>query len=73
VSAPTPNPDLHALLGTYSELIATAMDGIQLVTTKIQEAFEDSDPEHARALNEILEANVAHWRATFRFDRGDVL
>jgi hypothetical protein len=62
-----PQPDLHALLGSYARIVGTAMEGVAVVTEKVLEAFQDADVEYARELALELDRNVAHWRKSFNF------
>jgi hypothetical protein len=59
-------PELRDLLGSYSRLVATAMEGVQVVSAHILEAFESGDTDYARELTGVLDENVGFWRATFK-------
>jgi hypothetical protein len=62
----TQPPELQNLLGSYARAVATAFEGVQVLTTRMLEAFETGDQALARDIAEALDQNVAHWRNTFK-------
>lgn len=44
-------------------IVATWLEGAQVVVTKILEAYEDGDTEEARALAQVLDNNLAYVRS----------
>ena len=46
-------------------VVASWLEGAQVVVTKMLEAYEDGDAEEARALAQVLDNNLNYVRRTF--------
>jgi len=69
VTSSVPNPDFRELLGSYHRVIATALEGVQVLTVSMIEAYENGDLDYARELAGILDENVGHFRNAFGFSK----
>jgi hypothetical protein len=51
--------------GIPKPIVATWLEGAQVVVTKILEAYEDGDTEEAFALTQVLDNNLSYVRRMF--------